>query len=85
MPKLPIFFVTSGYRRGNSAMNKRKSGGGQIFKGVVFILLGLFTWLWASGHSPHMGYSEMLSNRDNWVFLENRFITDSLFLLRYSL
>ena len=51
-------------------MNKQKSSGGKILKGVVFILLGLIIWLWVRGHSPHMDFGEMLSNMDNWMLKE---------------
>ena len=41
-----------------------------VARGVALMLVGLVMWLWVRGHSPHMGYAEMLADMDNWILKE---------------
>ena len=51
-------------------ISKQKASRITVPRGVVLLVLGLITWLWVRGHSPHMGLGEMMANMDNWILKE---------------
>jgi len=47
-----------------------RNSGSRIFGGVVAVVAALAISLWAHGHSPHMGFGEMLMNWDSYIIKE---------------
>jgi hypothetical protein len=51
--------------------NETRSGSAlKVTSGVVQLVIALAIYLWASNHSPHMGFFEALSKLDSYVIKE---------------
>ena len=61
-----------------TAISKKSSKGVAVpitlgISGFFGIILGLFIFLWARAHSPHMGFGEMLTKFNSYVIKEPQY------------
>lgn len=58
------------YQQPKSSVNTYKKKNHKTVIGVVNIIIGLAIYLWASSHSPHMDFGEMLMKYDSYIIKE---------------